>query len=168
VSEPVNILVVDDLHAQRVTIEAALQEIGEHIVMVSSGREALKYLLDHDAAVVLLDVNMPEMDGFETASLIRRRHRTAQTPIIFLTADTDEILTARGYALGAVDYIVRPFPPEVLRAKIQVFASLYRAQHASGATRIIASSCRGSRWPVRRRSSRAAGCASWPRRRVCS
>jgi len=128
VSEPVNILVVDDLHAQRVTIEAALQEIGEHIVMVSSGREALKYLLDHDAAVVLLDVNMPEMDGFETASLIRRRHRTAQTPIIFLTADTDEILTARGYALGAVDYIVRPFPPEVLRAKIQVFASLYRAQ----------------------------------------
>ena len=124
----VNILVVEDLPQQQLTIVAALEELGENIVCVSSGREALKYLLDGDAAVILLDVNMPMMDGFETAALIRQRERTAQTPIIFLTADTDEMLAARGYALGAVDYMFRPFVPDVLRTKVRVFVELSRAQ----------------------------------------
>ena len=127
-SHPVNILVVDDLRAQRLTVEAALAELGENVVSVDSGREALKYLMHHDVAVVLLDVNMPEMDGFETAGLVRRRPRNVHTPIIFLTADHDEIQISRGYALGAVDYLTCPFLPEVLRSKVRVFVQLARAQ----------------------------------------
>src|SRR5436190_15570068 len=119
--ERVDILIVDDTVAQRLAVESVLAELEENVVVVDSGREALKYLLDHDVAVILLDVNMPEMDGFETAALIRRRPRTANTPIIFMTADNDELQAARGYALGAVDYIFRPFVPEVLRTKVQVF-----------------------------------------------
>jgi CheY-like chemotaxis protein len=127
-SDPVNILVVDDLTAQRLTIEATLAELGENVVSVRSGREALKFLLDQDAAVVLLDVNMPEMDGFETAALIRQRPKNANTPIIFLTADHDGMQIARGYALGAVDYLTCPFLPDVLRTKVKVFVSLSRAR----------------------------------------
>jgi signal transduction histidine kinase/DNA-binding response OmpR family regulator len=126
--QKVDILIIDDLPAQQLTIEAALADLGERLVTVSSGREGLKYLLDHDVAVILLDVNMPEMDGFETAALIRRRPRNSTTPIIFMTADNDELQAARGYALGAVDYIFRPFVPEVLRTKVQVFVELSRAQ----------------------------------------
>jgi len=125
--DPVNILVVDDLATQRLTVEAALAEVGERVVSVGSGREALKFLLESDAAVVLLDVNMPDMDGFETATLIRQRHRNAHTPIIFLTANADEVQAARGYALGAVDYLICPFPPDVLRTKVSVFVALSRA-----------------------------------------
>lgn len=125
--EPVNILVVDDLPTQRLTVEAALSEVGERVVSVGSGRDALKFLLENDAAVILLDVNMPEMDGFETATLIRRRQRNAHTPIIFLTANADEVQAARGYALGAVDYLICPFPPDVLRTKVNVFVALSRA-----------------------------------------
>ena len=125
---PVNILVVDDLDAQRLTIEVALGDLGENIVSVSSGRDALKFLLKHDAAVVLLDVNMPGMDGFETAALIRQRPRNANTPIIFLTADHDAMQVARGYALGAVDYLTCPFLPDVLRTKVKVFVMLSRAR----------------------------------------
>jgi CheY-like chemotaxis protein len=127
-TDPVGILVVDDLAEQRLSIEVALAELGEHVVSVSSGRDALKYLLDHDVSVILLDVNMPEMDGFETASLIRRRPRNANTPIIFLTADHDAMQASRGYALGAVDYITCPFFPDVLRTKVGVFVALNRAQ----------------------------------------
>ena len=122
-SDSVNILVVDDLATQRLTVEAALADVGERIVSVGSGREALKFLLEHEAAVILLDVNMPEMDGFETATLIRQRQRNANTPIIFLTANADEIQAARGYALGAVDYLICPFPPDVLRTKVNVFVA---------------------------------------------
>jgi signal transduction histidine kinase len=125
-SGPVRILVADDVEAQRLSIEVALAELGETVVSVESGREALKFLLDHDAAVILLDVNMPGMDGFETAALIRQRARSAHTPIIFLTADTDEMQAIRGYALGAVDYLFCPFHPEVLRTKVKVFAELSR------------------------------------------
>jgi signal transduction histidine kinase len=124
---PGEILVVDDLPEQRLTIEAALAELGERVVSVGSGREALKYLLDHDVAVILLDVNMPDMDGFETAGLIRNRRRNATTPIIFLTADHDQMQAARGYALGAVDYLTSPFLPEILRTKVSVFVELDRA-----------------------------------------
>jgi CheY-like chemotaxis protein len=127
-AHPVNILVVDDLTSQRLTVEVALAELGENIVPVRSGRDALKFLMQNDAAVVLLDVNMPEMDGFETAGLIRQRPRNANTPIIFLTADHDEMQSARGYALGAVDYLTCPFLPDVLRTKVKVFVQLSRAQ----------------------------------------
>jgi len=125
--EPVNILVVDDLPTQRLTVEAALSDVGERIVSVGSGRDALKFLLENDAAVILLDVNMPDMDGFETATLIRQRNKSANTPIIFLTANADEVQAARGYALGAVDYLICPFPPDVLRTKVGVFVALSRA-----------------------------------------
>jgi len=127
-ADPVNILIVDDMPAQRLSIEAALSDLGENIVSVGSGREALKFLLENDAAVVLLDVNMPEIDGFETATLIRQRQRSASTPVIFLTADTDELQAARGYALGAVDYLFCPFLPDILRTKVKVFVDLSRAQ----------------------------------------
>ena len=126
-AEPLNILVVDDLPTQRLTVEAALADIGERVVSVSSGREALKFLLENDAAVILIDVNMPEMDGFETASIIRQRQRNEHTPIIFMTANTDELQAARGYALGAVDYLICPFVPDVLRTKVNVFVALSRA-----------------------------------------
>jgi CheY-like chemotaxis protein/nitrogen-specific signal transduction histidine kinase len=126
-TEVVNILVVDDLPTQRLTVEAALSDVGERVVSVGSGRDALKFLLENDAAVILLDVNMPEMDGFETATLIRQRNKNAHTPIIFLTANADEVQAARGYALGAVDYLICPFPPDVLRTKVGVFVALSRA-----------------------------------------
>jgi signal transduction histidine kinase/DNA-binding response OmpR family regulator len=122
----VDILVVDDTQAQRLAVETVLADLGENVVAVHSGREALRYLLDHDVAVILLDVNMPEMDGFETATLIRQRSRTRNTPIIFLTADTDELHAARGYSLGAVDYLFSPFMPEILRTKVRVFVELAR------------------------------------------
>jgi signal transduction histidine kinase/DNA-binding response OmpR family regulator len=122
----VDILIVDDTPAQRMAVESVLTELEENVVAVDSGREALRYLLDHDVAVILLDVNMPEMDGFETAALIRQRPRTRNVPIIFLTADTDELHAARGYSLGAVDYLFSPFLPEILRTKVKVFVELAR------------------------------------------
>ncbi len=122
----VDILIVDDTAAQRMAVELVLAELEENVVAVESGREALRYLLDHDVAVILLDVNMPDMDGFETAALIRQRPRTRNVPIIFLTADTDELHAARGYSLGAVDYLFSPFLPEVLRTKVKVFVELAR------------------------------------------
>src|SRR5258705_9689945 len=128
IMEPAGILVVDDLAEQRLAIEVSLADLGEQVISISSGRDALKYLLDHDVAVILLDVNMPEMDGFETAALIRHRPRTATTPIIFLTADHDAMQASRGYALGAVDYITCPFLPDVLRTKVSVFVALHSAQ----------------------------------------
>jgi signal transduction histidine kinase/DNA-binding response OmpR family regulator len=125
-SPRVDILVVDDSPAQRISVETVLADLGENVVAVGSGLEALRYLLDHDVAVILLDVNMPEMDGFETATLIRQRPRTRNTPIIFLTADTDELHAARGYSLGAVDYLFSPFLPDILRTKVRVFVELAR------------------------------------------
>jgi signal transduction histidine kinase len=124
--ERVDILIVDDTAAQRMAVESVLAELGENVVAVDSGREALRHLLDHDVAVILLDVNMPEMDGFETAAMIRQRPRTRNVPIIFLTADTDELHAARGYSLGAVDYLFSPFLPDILRTKVKVFVELAR------------------------------------------
>jgi signal transduction histidine kinase len=124
--ERVDILIVDDTAAQRMAVESVLAELGENVVVVESGREALRHLLDHDVAVILLDVNMPEMDGFETAAMIRQRPRTRNVPIIFLTADTDELHAARGYSLGAVDYLFSPFLPDILRTKVKVFVELAR------------------------------------------
>ncbi|HEV8258606.1 MAG TPA: response regulator, partial [Casimicrobiaceae bacterium] len=103
-----------------------LEELGENVITASSGAEALRQVLRHDFAVILLDVNMPGMDGLETAALIRKRGRSAHIPIIFVTADfNDDHHMAKGYALGAVDYIASPVVPEILRAKVKVFVDLY-------------------------------------------
>jgi signal transduction histidine kinase/DNA-binding response OmpR family regulator len=122
----VNILVVDDLQEKLLVFKAILEELNEDVVTVQSGREALRRLLDQDFAVILLDVNMPDMDGFETAALIRKRPRSEHTPIIFVTAFADEIHASRGYSLGAVDFILAPVIPEILRTKIRVFVDLFR------------------------------------------
>ena len=123
---PVDILVVDDDPRKLIAFEAILADVGQNVVMASSGRETLKCLLRRDFAVILLDVNMPEMDGFETAALIRERARSEHIPIIFVTASGDETHSARGYSLGAVDYIMAPIVPEVLRTKVGVFVELFR------------------------------------------
>jgi signal transduction histidine kinase/DNA-binding response OmpR family regulator len=127
-SEPdkVNILVVDDMPDKLLALQAILEDLGQNIVVVSSGREALRRLLEMEFAMVLLDVNMPDMDGFETAALIRQRKKLQHTPIIFVTSYSDETHAWQGYSLGAVDYILAPVIPEVLRAKVGVFVDLYR------------------------------------------
>jgi signal transduction histidine kinase len=126
--EKVNILVVDDLADKRLAFQVVLEELGQNIVMADSGAAALRELLAREFAVILLDVNMPDIDGIETAELIRQHSKTKHTPIIFVTAYADEMQTARGYALGAVDYILSPVIPEILRSKVRVFVELYRAQ----------------------------------------
>ena len=128
-TRPVNtasvILVVDDVAANLVAIESALASLARPIVTAKSGEEALAHLLERDFALALLDVNMPLMDGFELAHLIRSRERTQLLPIIFMTAHApDEIAVARAYELGAVDFLIRPVVPEVLRAKASVFVTL--------------------------------------------
>lgn len=125
--EKATILIVDDKAENLVALQAVLDELDEQVVKVSSGVEALKYLLDHDVAVILLDVQMPEMDGFETAQMIRSRQRSRHTPIIFLTAMyTSDTYATHGYNLGGVDYIFKPFPAAVLRSKVLVFVELYK------------------------------------------
>ena len=121
----VNILLVDDQPANLVALEAMLQGLGQNLIKAESGREALKWLLTHDCAVILLDVKMPEMDGFETAELIRQRDKSRHTPILFLTAgDNTQTQAVRGYAVGAVDYLVKPVVPEFVRSKVAVFVEL--------------------------------------------
>jgi two-component sensor histidine kinase len=119
-----DILIVDDLPEKHLVYRASLEELDQNIVPATSGEEALLKLLDRDFAVILLDVNMPGMSGHETAKLIRQRRRSRYTPIIFITAYADETQTAEGYALGAVDYILSPIVPEILRAKVKVFVEL--------------------------------------------
>lgn len=119
-----DILVVDDLPEKHLVYRASLEELGQNIVSAMSGEEALLKLLERDFAVVLLDVNMPGISGHETAKLIRQRRRSRYTPIIFVTAYADEAQTAQGYSLGAVDYILSPIVPEILRAKVKVFVEL--------------------------------------------
>jgi signal transduction histidine kinase/DNA-binding response OmpR family regulator len=126
--EPANILIVDDLTEKLLVFKTVLEDLGQNLVMVHSGSEALREILKREFAVILLDVNMPDIDGLETASMIRRYKRTAHTPIIFITSYADEIQTARGYSLGAVDYILSPVVPEVLRSKVMVFVQLYEMQ----------------------------------------
>ncbi len=124
--ERINILVVDDNAENRLSLEAILSEPGQNVVTAASGRDALRRLLEQEFAVILLDVKMPIMDGFETAALVRQRKSSERTPIIFITAFSDDIHIARGYSLGAVDYIVSPVVPEVLRSKVAVFVELFR------------------------------------------
>jgi len=119
-------LLVDDRRENLLALEAILQGLPVETVAVESGESALKQLLVEDFAVILLDAQMPEMDGFEVASHIKRRERTRHVPVIFLTAaDRDAQLALRGYAVGAVDYLTKPFDPWVLRAKVSIFVDLW-------------------------------------------
>lgn len=124
--ERADILVVDDLPEKLLVFETVLEELGQNLHTARSGEEALRAVLEREFAVILLDVNMPGLDGFETARLIRQRKSSAHTPIIFITAYADEMQTSQGYSLGAVDYILSPVVPEILRAKVNVFVDLYR------------------------------------------
>jgi CheY-like chemotaxis protein len=123
----VNILMVDDQPGKLLTYEAILSDLGENLIKASSAKEALEKLLKTDAAVVLMDVSMPEIDGFELAEIIRQHPRFQKTAIIFISAvhltDLDRL---KGYQHGAVDYLSVPIVPEVLRAKVKVFTELHR------------------------------------------
>src|ERR1700692_1802232 len=126
-NEKVNILMVDDQPAKLLSYEVMLGGLGENLIKANSAKEALELLLKTDVAVVLMDVSMPELDGFELAAMIRQHPRFQQTAIIFISAvhltDLDRL---QGYQRGAVDYISVPIIPELLRAKVSVFSELYR------------------------------------------
>jgi two-component system, sensor histidine kinase and response regulator len=125
----VNILIVDDDPAKLVALRTVLDPLGENVVEARSGADALRHLLKEDFAVILLDVRMPIMNGFETAEMIRQRPASELTPIIFVTAlDQAETDMGRGYELGAVDFVFSPIVPEILRAKVTVFVELYKSQ----------------------------------------
>ena len=122
-----NVLLVDDRPENLFALEAILEPLGARLVRATSGQEALKHLLREDYAVILLDVQMPILDGFETAALIKERDKTRHIPIIFVTAiSTDEMYVSQGYQSGAVDYIAKPFNPDILRSKVAVFLELFR------------------------------------------
>src|ERR1700704_1479824 len=125
--EKVNILLVDDQPAKLLAYEVILKELGENLVVAASGRAALEYLLKNEVAVILVDVCMPELDGFELAAMIREHPRFQKTAMIFISAiQVSDIDRLRGYEMGAVDYVPVPVIPEVLRAKVKVFVELYR------------------------------------------
>ncbi len=125
-ADRIMILLVDDRPENLLAYQASLAELDLELVFARSGTEALKQVLAHEFALVLLDVNMPGMDGFETAGLIRNRKRSAHIPIIFVTAFPDDVRATQGYAYGAVDYLQSPVVPEILRAKVNVFVDLFR------------------------------------------
>ena len=126
-SQKINILMVDDNESNLLALEAILEAPDRNLVKASSGTEALRYLLDCDVAVILLDVYMPGMDGLETAALIRGREKSRSIPIIFLTAEHAGVAhLSKGYALGAVDYILKPVEPEILTSKVAVFVELFK------------------------------------------
>src|SRR5712672_3470170 len=125
--DKVNILLVDDQPSKLLTYEVILRELGDNLIKASSGKEALEHLLKKEIAVVLMDVCMPELDGFELASMIREHPRFRKIAMIFISAiHLAEIDHLRGYEMGAVDYVPVPVVPEVLRAKVRVFVDLYR------------------------------------------
>jgi two-component system, sensor histidine kinase and response regulator len=125
--DQVNVLLVDDRNDKRMAMESILADLGQNVITAQSGREALRLLLEQEFAVILLDVNMPGLDGFETAFLIRQRKSLEHTPIIFVTGISDtETHVSRGYSLGAVDYILTPVLPDVLRTKVSVFVELFK------------------------------------------
>src|SRR3979409_2319562 len=125
--DKVNILLVDDQPSKLLTYEVILRELGENLIKASSGKEALEYLLKNEIAVILMDVSMPELDGFQLASMIREHPRFQKIAMIFVSAiHLAEIDHLRGYEMGAVDYVPVPVVPQVLRAKVRVFADLYR------------------------------------------
>src|SRR6201987_4605545 len=125
--DTVNILLVDDQPAKLLAYEVILKDLGENLVVATSGREALEILLKTEIAVILVDVCMPELDGFELAAMIREHPRFQKTSMIFISAiQVSDFDRLRGYEMGAVDYVPVPVVPEVLRAKVRIFAELYR------------------------------------------
>jgi PAS domain S-box-containing protein len=125
-----SILLVDDQEENLLALEAVLEPLGQRLVRAYSGEEALSQLLRHEFALILLDVQMPDLDGFQTATFIKQREKTRHIPIIFLTALSKELHHVfRGYSAGAVDYVVKPFDPMILRSKVQVFVDLYCKEH---------------------------------------
>ena len=126
-SEEAKVLIVDDDPASVQALSALLEDLGPTIITATSGMEALRKVLEHEFALILLDVRMPELDGFETASLIRSRKRSYRTPIVFLTGKSaEDTYVFKGYEVGAVDYMVKPVVPEILRSKVMIFVDLYR------------------------------------------
>ena len=125
--EKVSILLVDDQASRLLSYEAILTELGERLVCAQSGSEALKRLMEEEFAVILLDVNMPGMDGFETAQMIHQHPRFERTPIIFVTAiNVTDLDRLQGYKLGAIDYVYVPVQPDILRGKVAVLVELHR------------------------------------------
>jgi CheY-like chemotaxis protein len=128
---PAKILLVDDREENLLALEAILGGLGHELLRATSGAQALKHLLVEDVSLILLDVQMPEMDGYETAAHIQSRPRTHDIPIIFLTAiDREAHQSYRGYAAGAVDFLAKPFDPWVLRAKVEVFVGMQQERRA--------------------------------------
>ncbi|MEO6529116.1 MAG: ATP-binding protein [Gemmatimonadaceae bacterium] len=137
-SEPVEILLVDDRPENLLALEAILEPLNQRLIRAYSGDEALRKLLLHDCAVILLDVQMPGINGFETARLIKARERTKYIPIIFLTAiSKDEEYVFEGYSVGAVDYLAKPFQPDILRSKVNVFVDLYLKQKQLSSQQVL-------------------------------
>ncbi len=168
--DKVNVLLVDDQPAKLLAYEAVLQDLGENLIKASSAREALQHLLKTEVAILLVDVCMPELDGFQLAAMIREHPRFQQTAIIFISAihltDVDRL---RGYEMGAVDYVPVPVVPEVLRAKVKVFAELYRKtrqleQLNADLERRVANARRSLKHPIRG-CAKASGAAALPSRR---
>ncbi len=124
--EKTDILVVDDKPDNLLALDVILEALGQNVVLARSGREALRHVLRREFAVILLDINMPTMDGFETAELIRQHRASRHTPIIFVTANSEDLYIERSYALGAVDYILTPVVPTMLRSKVSVFVDLFK------------------------------------------
>jgi len=124
-----NVLLVDDKTENLLALETVLEDLGQNLIRASSAREALRYLLLEDVALILLDVQMPGLSGFELAELIRERERTQHTPIIFISAESihDQNIF-KGYSLGAVDYLTKPVEPEILKSKVRFFSRLYLQQ----------------------------------------
>src|SRR4051812_33521602 len=128
-TEQVDILIVDDRAENLLALEAILEPLDQRLVRASSGADALRRLLERDFALILLDVQMPGMNGFEVAQMIKTRERTRYVPIIFLTAiSKEDQFVMQGYSVGAVDYIFKPFQAELLRSKVSVFVDLHRKQ----------------------------------------
>jgi signal transduction histidine kinase/DNA-binding response OmpR family regulator len=122
-----NVLLVDDRPENLLAMESILSDLGQNLIRAGSGKEALRYLLIEDFALILLDVQMPDLNGFDLAEMIRERERTQHTPIIFVSATSkDEQYVFKGYSLGAVDYLTKPFEPEILKSKVRFFTKLYR------------------------------------------
>ena len=145
------ILLVDDTPENLVSLEAALDGLGEELVLAHSGMEALRHLLEDDFAAILLDVKMPDMDGFQTAELIRSRKRSRHTPILFLTGYKSDEHLFRGYDLGAVDFLFKPIVPEILRSKVGVFRRI-EPQHGAAAAADRSSGQGGAEVPLAARS----------------
>ncbi len=176
--EPVNILLVDDQPAKLLSYEVILSELGQNLIKAGSAREALEQLLRNEIAVVLTDVAMPDLDGFELAAMIREHPRFRRTAIIFVSAihmtDLDRL---RGYEAGAVDYVPVPVVPELLRAKVKVFAELYRKTralerlNAELEERVATHSRTRSRpmpsWSSGSSNARASAKRRWPRSTKC-